>query len=528
MVAAGSKWTRREVLAGSLGLGVALPAPRLGGSAVETGFAKVPFSIADAMETGFSTADAAGPFSIADAAVPSGETIFGWIKTVFARGIRRPGYPADRWAERWIAARFRRFGLQRIRLEPVSAQRWRAHRWSLWVTSADGPMRTLPCYPVPYAAPVDGLELDLAAFDPAAPGAVAGKASLYDVRLLRLPADLGLSAVAPDRVVDPDATMVGAEHVLPFGPELLAVMEPSIAAGARAFIGSLAGYPGDSFHYFVPYDAVSRPIPGVWISGSDGAWLRGQLAAGPVRIRLTTDTTVDPITTYNVVGELPGADENLVIIGSHHDGPWSSAVEDGSGIALVLAQAAYWARRPVSHRPHRLVFLLHAAHVAGFVGQLGFIAAHREELDRTVLELHLEHAAREFVERDGAVVPTGLNVPRWFFTSEVPALKTVVRAALVAERVNRSLILAPTAFGPQPPTDAGFYYAAGVPIVNFLAAPWYLVDRADRLDKVDTAGLVPLTRAGIRIIESTRGMSPADWRTPGMPGGPAPGIRSGL
>ncbi|MGN9910321.1 M28 family peptidase [Phytohabitans sp. LJ34] len=448
------------------------------------------------------------PLSGGGPSVPGEATMFGWIRTIYERGIRRPGYPADIWVERWIAGQFRRFGLERVRLEPVTAQRWRPHRWSLRATPPDGPARELDCYPVPYAAPAAGLDLELAPFG----AAVAGKASLYDVRLLRLPADLGLGAVQPQRVVDPEGTLAGAEHVLPFGPELLSVMEPSIAAGAAAFIGALPGYPGDSHHYFVPYDAVARPIPGVWISGSDGQWLRDRLATGPVRVRLTTVTTVDPVTTHNVVGELPGADDDLVIVGSHHDGPWSSAVEDASGIALVLAQARHWASRPRRERPHRLVFLLHAAHVAGFTGQLGFIAAHRAELDRTVLELHLEHAAREFAERHGAVVPTGLPVPRWFFTSAVPALEAEVRAALVAEGVHRSLILPPTALGERPPTDAAFYYSAGVPIVNFLAAPWYLLDKADTLDKVDRAGLVPLTRAAARIVAATRGVSPADWR----------------
>jgi hypothetical protein len=80
--------------------------------------------------------------------------------------------------------------------------------------------------------------------------------------------------------------------------------------------------------------------------------------------------------------------------------------------------------------------------------------------------------------------------------------------------VHRSLILTPTALGEQPPTDAAFYYRAGVPIMNFLSAPYYLFDRADTLDKVDRAGLVPLTRATVRIIESTRGVAAADWRTP--------------
>ena len=45
-----------------------------------------------------------------------------------------------------------------------------------------------------------------------------------------------------------------------------------------------------------------------------------------------------------------------------------------------------------------------------------------------------------------------------------------------AEDVRRSLILPPTVFGPQPTTDAAAFYTAGVPIVNFLTAPFYLFD----------------------------------------------------
>jgi hypothetical protein len=87
----------------------------------------------------------------------------------------------------------------------------------------------------------------------------------------------------------------------------------------------------------------------------------------------------------------------------------------------------------------------------------------------------------------------------------------VVRA-LTAEGLDRSLVLAPDAIGPQPPTDGGFYHQAGVPIVNFLTAPCYLFDAMDTLDKIDRAALVPLTRAAARIIGSTRGVSAAAIR----------------
>jgi hypothetical protein len=74
------------------------------------------------------------------------------------------------------------------------------------------------------------------------------------------------------------------------------------------------------------------------------------------------------------------------------------------------------------------------------------------------------------------------------------------------------MLVAPDAFGTQPPTDGALYHTEGVPVVNFLAAPFYLFDAMDTLDKIDQDHLMPLTRATIRIVESTRGISAADMR----------------
>jgi hypothetical protein len=362
------------------------------------------------------------------------------------------------------------------------------------------------------------VRVELAAYDQANPAAVAGKASLYDVPLITIPADLLASGgSAPEditgRLIDPDGTLVGAQHTVPFGSDFQDVLDPSIEAGAALFIGTLTGYPGDSHQYFVPYDGIERPIPGVWVSGSEGAWLRERLAAGPVTVTLTVQQEMGEHESYNVVGELPGADDDMVIIGSHHDGPWSSAVEDGSGISLVLAQATYWAAQPAEARPHRLVFLLQGGHMSGGAGLHAYIEAHREELADVVLEVHLEHAALDFEDAgDGELRPTGLPVPRWFFTSRIERLEAAVAEALETEGLGRSMICAPDAFGSQPPTDGAFYHTEGVPVMNFLAAPFYLFDEMDTLDKVDQDSLVPLTRATIRIVDSTAGVSASQMR----------------
>ena len=448
-----------------------------------------------------------------DEFIPTENRIYEWIQQVFRQGVRRPGYSADRWAEQFCLGRFRDFGLESVRMEPVELPYWEPRRWSLTVSGNEpGPvqMLELECFPLPHAAPTPGLEAQLVPFKAGSLERVKGNIALCELPLMRT-RHATLAGLAT-WCYDPDATFANSVQVLPFGLAMQAVMEPAVAAGAAGFVGALTDYPTDSHDYYVPYDAVARPIPGVWISGSAGARLHEMLDVGPVQAHLSVESDRRTVTTHNVVGELPGADDEVVIIGSHHDGPWSSAVEDGSGIALVLAQAQYWSQVPPQKRPHRLVFFLNSGHMAGGAGAHSFIESHGAELGRTVLEVHLEHAASEYGEEDGRLKPTGSPESRWWFTSRIPQLEAAVQAAVEAEELRRSLILPPTAFGPRPTTDGGDFHLAGVPIVNFLTAPFYLFDSQDTLDKIHRPSLTPVTRAAVRIIESTTGITAAVMR----------------
>ena len=459
--------------------------------------------------------------TLQNAFVPDERTIFEWIETVFARGVRRPGYAADRWTENFCLERFRQLGLENVRLEPVTLPYWEPVESAL-IVRADGRESRIPCFSLPHSATTDadGLDAPIVNWRDEMPGAVSGALAIVDVPLMRGPAELPLmlagavtgEADANWRRYDPGGTLAGASQVLPFSYQFMAVMDASIAAGARGFVGVLSDYPGDSNQYYVPYDAIARAIPGVWINRIDGARLRQLSGAGSVDGTIVSRAIRHDITCYNVVGELPGADDDVVIVGSHHDGPWASAVEDASGVAMVLAQATYWSRVAAADRPHRMVFLLNAGHMAGGAGVRTFIERHKAELARVVLEVHLEHAASEFVERDGGLAASGHPEPRWWFTSRLAPLEAIVREAIIAEHLDRSMILPPEVFGPIPTTDGGPFHLAGVPLVNFLTAPFYLFDAIDTLDKIHRQSLVPVTRAAIRIIGATRGVSAAAMR----------------
>ncbi|HEY6622389.1 MAG TPA: M28 family peptidase [Acidimicrobiales bacterium] len=253
-------------------------------------------------------------------------------------------------------------------------------------------------------------------------------------------------------------------------------------------------------------------MSGLWLSRAEGLRLQELLGQGPKRARLSVDGTRTNVRCHNVVGHLPGRGDEMVIIGSHHDAPWASAVEDVSGMALVLAQARYWAGVPASERPHNLTFLLTAGHMAGGAGTRSYVERHAAELEKVVLEVHLEHAAGE-VQGDGEHLRlTGRPEPRWWFTSPERGLQATVADALRSEDLRRSFVLLPTQFGDSPPTDGSAFYGAGVPLVHFLTAPMYLFDAQDTIDKVHVPSLEPVTRATIRVIHSLAGRTAADLR----------------
>lgn len=450
-----------------------------------------------------------------------------WIEEVVAQGIRRPGYPADQWAEEFIFQKFESLGLESVRFEPVDSSFWK-DRYAELSVEADPNAVAIECFPVPLSEPTR-TEGPLALWDPADPSAVAGKLAVYDLRFGSLPDEFPVlsrrpsgncRSRSPDALVeagwafDPDHTFVDGRHRLPFAPELQDTMEPAIAAGAIGFVGVLRGYPSGGSEYYVPYDGRFRPIPGVYVSERNGDRILALLENGPAEASLEVVAERRSTTTRNVVAELPGADDEWVIIGTHHDAPWASAVEDGTGIAMVLAQAAAWAAVPESERPHRLVFVATAAHMSHGAGTRAFIDRHRAMLEHTVLEVHLEHAALDSPpEGQGLEVASIRVTPRWWFTTENPVLEQIVWDAIVEHHLDRSLVLTPDALAPFPTTDGGFFHLEGVPLVNYLTAPWYLFDPADTLDKVDHASLSKVGRAAHDIVRATAGITAKQMRT---------------
>ncbi|WP_394836084.1 M28 family peptidase [Pendulispora rubella] len=436
--------------------------------------------------------------------LPSADEMLDWIREIVSHGIRRPGYAADTWIETWALGRFREIGLEDARLEPVEVPCWQPEVAEL--TLADG--TKFAGFALPHTTPAV-VSAKLAHFDS---GALEGRIAVREIAFAKYQQSLfrGLATSVYDPANEFDTLL----QTVPFHSEQNHVMDSTVAAHAAGFVGLLTGVPWETSDYYVPYDAEVRPIPGIWLSGANGRQLLERMTQGSVEARLEVKAARYPMTSHNVVGTLPGRSDEWVIIASHHDGPWASAVEDGSGTAMVLAQAMHWAAIPRAERPHNLLFLLCAGHMVNAAGTRAFIAAHPDLLAKTVLEVHLEHVARR-CEPDGAggLVATSEPEVRWWFTSRNPTLQAAVREAIAANELTRSFVFPPTALSAMPPTDGAYFYPAGVPLVHFLSAPMYLFDSRDTIDKVHGPSLVPLSRAVVQIIASTRDVSAAAMRS---------------
>jgi hypothetical protein len=163
---------------------------------------RTPTPAATATNTPTPAPTATAVLTVHDELLPSADQMLEWIATVVAQGIRRPGYPADQWAEQWIADQFTAFGLEGVELDPVEVKRWLPQQTSLtvWPDAAPQDVLSIPCFGLPYSAPGPAREGAVTLFT--AGSDAAGKIAVVHNPPLYLPQTV--TRVFSSREYDPD------------------------------------------------------------------------------------------------------------------------------------------------------------------------------------------------------------------------------------------------------------------------------------------------------------------------------------
>jgi len=440
------------------------------------------------------------------------ERIWGWIEAITSRGVRRPGSPAGLAVEADLAALLESFGYEHVRKEPIPVAVWDVEAASLDVRdSSDAVVLTPEVQAVPYAAftPEGGVEGRLRFV-----GSPRDLAS-DDWRDAIIVVDMGFPAINTRLLLrialgshDPDGTLPNVNHPATWVRLNWYLYREAVRRGASGFVGILKDQPGGTCRMFGPYgfreaDILDKPIPAVWVGRDQGKALKQLAQTGQAHARLTVRGTCLDGVTHNVIAELPGQglDAEAIVLSCHHDSPFVSPVEDASGCSVVLALAERFAIERNLRR--RLVILFSAGHFYGSIGTRTFIKQHPDLVKRTSLEISIEHIALEAVEdSDGRLIPTGRAEPSAMFVSFSPTIVEAVIDGVKTHEVDRVLLLpAEGPLGNYPPTDGGDWHEAGVPLINCISNPVYLLTDADSLAWIDRPRLPKMAAAFRQIIE---------------------------
>jgi len=177
----------------------------------------------------------------------------------------------------------------------------------------------------------------------------------------------------------------------------------SLMAGATAFIfvNHYAGYGPATGG--VGHDGEGL-IPGISICKEDGAFIQRLLKRrGEVKIRLTTTDRSQPMTSWNVIGDLPGQQNpgQIVMLGSHYDGhDISQGAEDPASGAVSVLEAARALAKYAPALPYTVRFILWGVEEIGLLGSRDYVKVHADELSNIRFYLNMDSAGATGNKKD--------------------------------------------------------------------------------------------------------------------------------
>ena len=205
----------------------------------------------------------------------------------------------------------------------------------------------------------------------------------------------------------------------------------------------------------------------------------------------------------DVWGELEGADPSRrVFVGTPASSFTPSASEHGSGVAIAVGLARYYASLPKAQRPETLVFMALGGHEIGWLGLQALLASPQgpwfREADAYV---HLGSALGAPIAEelpDGTILTTPKPDPTGrLHDSENPLLEHSVIEDFEAAGVATPETPPHTASGGEQ-TNA---YAAGIPTVSFSGASLYFHAAGDLPGTVDPTILTKDADAFRRVLD---------------------------
>ena len=393
-------------------------------------------------------------------------------------GSRFGGTEGERQAAEFFKAKLEEYGLGNVHLEPIEYFGWTRGEASLEIVSPI--QKAIPCISLPYSPPTDleGVILDMG----------DGAPKDFDQRAGEIQGKI----VMITSVVSPKGSRRWIHRSEKYGRSLMAGATGFIYVNHYAGYGPVTGGIGRALSSSAHHnDNREGPIPGISICKEDGAFIQRLMKrAGEVSIHLTTTDRCQPMTSWNVIGDLPGQQypDQIVMLGCHYDGHDISqgAADPASGAVSVLEAARVLAKY-APHLPCTVRFALWGIEEIGLVGSREYVQAHADELSNIRFYLNVDSAGAKSNARDIVLNEWPDLQPYFERWSEEMALVFAVGQSVAVH------------------SDHFPFFMAGVPTGGIESAGMSLSGRGyghtqwDTVDKVDLTGLREASTLSARL-----------------------------
>ena len=437
-----------------------------------------------------------------------------WQRELDKMGLRATGSAVQEHYVDLLHDRLERAGVKQLHFESVPHNRWLADSWSLSVTSGPntGSVPTASYMPYSGGTASNGVTAPLVHLDAApAPGSLTGKIALYELPVSTL--TLGSFAAITYKAYDPRGQLkpdVPYQRSWTSISTLIPMLDALVKSGAVGVVVVL-DLPADAAAgAYYPYDGTIRPVPGVYVDRSNGAKLK-QVAAASGSVKLVLRSETKQVKTRNLIGLIPGASSELMILHSHTDG--TNGIED-NGPNAIVAMSQYLSGLPRRSLPRSILVLLTTGHFAGGAGVEAFVERHKKNtLRRVAGALTLEHlGALEWLPQGDSSRLTGQYEVGTIFTPETTPLVNGSYNALKRAKAAPSSVLKPFIAAAGSPDGNGWpaegtqlWTMGAIPTANFITGPTYLLNWGpSTMDKFDV-GL--MRRQAIAFTEALLALS---------------------
>jgi hypothetical protein len=394
---------------------------------------------------------------------------------------RNQGTAGHAMTQDWVETYFRKYGLQNIYRQPFDlAPQWTPTAWEITFSAGGKPFTLESARPFPSdSTPPGGVEWELTWAGTGHAADFAGrdvKGKVVLIHDLPLPGDIRHS-VSVDRSV-----ARAFEH------------------GAAA-VGVIFGLSDN----FAIWQGEGRR-PGFNVGFQDGRKLLELIGQGQtirVKYRMTSEMR-SGLKTASVWGTLPGTTDEDIIIMAHLDGYFDAALDNASGLAVMIGLLEHFSNTPPADRRRNVRFLGSAGHHAG-PGTRWLRDNKDTALAKTTLMINLEHVAAMRTKYWGYQLrkTTAVSPMRWWVWGS-PKLLDIALGSFARFNVGITADMDPGASGEMGPI------ARDAPSIQVITSPEVKHTEQDTEEWVPAVGLEQIARAYARIVDEVNKLDRRD------------------